>query len=70
MQNYAESKPIDTREQLAKQAGVSHDTISKTEKILEKGNDETKKERNKIRETLLIVDENSQKDTKMILSFR
>jgi DNA-binding XRE family transcriptional regulator len=31
------AKPIETRIEIAKLAGVSHDTIDKTEKILEKG---------------------------------
>ncbi len=40
-QNSAEQKPIETREELAKKAGVSHDTIAKTEKILANCDDET-----------------------------
>jgi hypothetical protein len=41
LQNSAKSyKPIDTREELASTAGVSHDTIWKTEKILESKPDE------------------------------
>ena len=32
-QNSAEQKPIETREEIAKAAGVSHDTIAKVEKI-------------------------------------
>lgn len=34
------AKPIETRNELAKAAGVSHDTIDKVEKILEKGTPE------------------------------
>lgn len=33
LQKSAEQKPIDTRQELAKLAGVSHDTIAKVEKI-------------------------------------
>ena len=33
MQNSAKSIPIDTRKELSKNAGVSHDTIHKVEKI-------------------------------------
>ena len=36
------AKPIDTREELAKLAGVSHDTIHKVEKIKEKASEEAK----------------------------
>ena len=39
-QNSAEQ--IETRKVIAEKAGVSHDTISKTEKILEYGTEETK----------------------------
>ena len=38
----ANLNPIDTRKELAKEAGVSHDTISKVEKILAFADDETK----------------------------
>lgn len=42
-QNSAEvQKPIDTRDELAKVAGVSHDTITRVEKILELADDDTK----------------------------
>ena len=33
LQKSAEQKPIDTRQEIAKAAGVSHDTIAKVEKI-------------------------------------
>ncbi len=36
------AKPVDTREELAKAAGVSHDTIHKVEKIQEKAPEEVK----------------------------
>lgn len=39
-QNSVERKPIDTQKELAKAAGVSHDTIDKVEKIIEKGTPE------------------------------
>ncbi len=43
LQIYAKSyKPIDTRQELAKVAGVSHDTIHKVEKIEEKAPEEIK----------------------------
>ena len=35
-------KPVDTRKELAKVAGVSHDTISKAKKIIEKADEKTK----------------------------
>jgi DNA-binding XRE family transcriptional regulator len=42
-QNSAETvQPIETRVELAKIAGVSHDTISKVERIEERGTDEQK----------------------------
>ena len=41
-QKSAESKPIDTRNELAKIAKVSHDTISKVKKIQEKAPEEVK----------------------------
>lgn len=34
------AEPVKTRDEVAKLAGVSHDTIDKTEKILEKGTPE------------------------------
>jgi hypothetical protein len=43
VQNSAQPK---TREVIAKKAGVSHDTITKTEKVLEAASEETK---NKLR---------------------
>jgi hypothetical protein len=36
MQNSAEAAPITTRDEIAKVAGVSHDTVRKVEKIIEK----------------------------------
>ena len=42
LQKSANLNPIDTRKELAKEAGVSHDTISKVEKILAFADDETK----------------------------
>jgi len=42
LQNSAESKPVDTRKELASIAGVSHDTINKVERILDCADDETK----------------------------
>ena len=40
-QKSAESKqPIETRKELAKIAGVSHDTVSKAKSVLESGNEE------------------------------
>lgn len=41
-QNSVEQKPIDTQKELAKTAGVSHDTIHKVEKIEEKATPEVK----------------------------
>jgi len=38
----SEIKPIDTKKELAKIAGVSHDTISKVKKIIEKAPEEVK----------------------------
>lgn len=43
LQKSAKRTPIDTRAELAKIAGVSHDTISKVEAIEEKASDEVKK---------------------------
>jgi len=42
LQKSAKQKPIDTRQELAKVAGVSHDTIAKVEKIQEKATPEIK----------------------------
>ena len=42
LQNSAEQKPIDTRQEIAKAAGVSHDTIAKVEKIEANATEETK----------------------------
>lgn len=42
LQKSAEQKPIDTREELATIAGVSHDTIHKVETIENKATDKTK----------------------------
>lgn len=39
-QNTAETVPVETREELAKIAGVSHDTIGKVKRIVEKGTPE------------------------------
>ncbi len=44
LQNSAEQKPIDTRQELAKAAGVSHDTIAKVEAIEAKASDEAKEQ--------------------------
>ena len=41
LQNSADLNPVDTREELAKVAGVSHDTISRAKTILEKGDKDT-----------------------------
>jgi len=38
----SEIKPIDTKKELAKIVGVSHDTISKVKKIIEKAPEEVK----------------------------
>ena len=43
-QNSVEQKPIDTQKELAKVAGVSHDTISKVEKIEATATEETKEQ--------------------------
>ena len=40
LQNSAKSKPIDTRAEVAKIAGVSHDTIARVEKIVQKAPEE------------------------------
>jgi DNA-binding XRE family transcriptional regulator len=42
LQKSAKQKPIDTRQELAKVAGVSHDTIAKVEKIQAKATPEIK----------------------------
>jgi len=43
LQKSAEStKPVDTREEIAKVAGVSHDTVAKASKIIEKAPEEVK----------------------------
>ena len=42
MENSPKSKPIDTRAELAKIAGVSHDTIARIEKIVQKAPEEVK----------------------------
>ena len=41
-QKSVEQKPIDTQKELAKAAGVSHDTIHKVKTIMKKGDEETK----------------------------
>lgn len=38
VKNSAQAKPTKTREELAKIAGVSHDTVSKAKAVLESGN--------------------------------
>lgn len=43
-QKSVEAKPVDTQKELAKVAGVSHDTISKVEKIEAVATDETKEQ--------------------------
>lgn len=43
LQKSAKQKPIDTRQEIAKAAGVSHDTIAKVEKIQAKATPEIKK---------------------------
>ena len=42
MQNSAKSKPIDTRAEVAKIAGVSDNTIARVEKIVQKAPEEVK----------------------------
>lgn len=50
-QNSAECESLETRKELAEKAGVSHDTISRVEKIKEHANEETS---DKMREAELV----------------